>query len=88
MNTGEKKKYMIRGTKEGLWFEVVKLKSDDLPELVQGGEVVAEFEVDYSSEKKKFVLKRILFKKNIPKEDKAMILADAKDFVETLNVPE
>lgn len=83
------KKYIIRGTKEGLWFEVVKIgEGDDINELVAGGEVVAEFEIDFSNERKQFVLKKILFKKELSREEKVLILDNVKDFVASLNVQE
>jgi len=83
------KKYIIRGTKEGLWFEVVKIgEGDDINELVTGGEVVAEFEIDFSNERKQFVLKKILFKKELSREEKVLILDNVKDFVASLNVQE
>ena len=83
------KKYIIRGTKEGLWFEVVEIgDGDDINELVAGGEVVAEFEIDFSNERKQFVLKKILFKKELSREEKVLILDNVKDFVASLNVQE
>jgi len=83
------KKYIIRGTKEGLWFEVVEIgEGDDINELVSGGEVVAEFEIDFSNERKQFVLKKILFKKELSREEKVSILGNVKDFVASLNVQE
>ena len=83
------KKYIIRGMKEGLWFEVVKIgEGDDINELVAGGEVVAEFEIDFSNERKQFVLKKILFKKELSREEKVLILDNVKDFVASLNVQE
>jgi len=83
------KKYIIRGTKEGLWFEVVEIgEGDDINELVAGGEVVAEFEIDFSNERKQFVLKKILFKKELSREEKVLILDNVKDFVASLNVQE
>lgn len=83
------KKYIIRGTKEGLWFEVVEIgEGDDINELVSGGEVVAEFEIDFSNERKQFVLKKILFKKELSREEKVLILDNVKDFVASLNVQE
>jgi len=84
-----KKKYIIRGMKEGLWFEVVKIgEGDEINELVAGGEVVAEFEIDFSNERKQFVLKKILFKKELSREEKVLILDNVKDFVASLNVQE
>jgi len=83
------KKYIIRGTKEGLWFEVVEIgEGDDINELVAGGKVVAEFEIDFSNERKQFVLKKILFKKELSREEKVSILGNVKDFVASLNVQE
>ena len=42
--------YTIRGLREGLWYEVVKIdeKSEDIHELIRGGEVVASFEIALS----------------------------------------
>ena len=81
----ERPKYTIRGTKEGLWFEVIKLSDKDNPNTISSESIVAEFEIEYSKEKKKFVLKKILFKDDLSKEEKKFILEDVKDFVLSLN---
>ena len=83
MNLSDENKFVIRGTREGLWFEVAKISDND--DILNGGELVATFEIDYSPDEKKFKLTKIKFKENIDMETKVAILNEVKDFVESLN---
>ncbi len=77
------KKLIIRGTREGLWFEVAMVSDSD--NIISGGELVATFEVNYSKEDKKFKLSKIKFAENLDKKTKIAIISEVKDFVESLN---
>jgi len=89
LSSFQEKKYIIRGTKEGLWFEVLEISERDNPEdIIMSGKVVASFEIDYSKERGKFILKRILFEKSLTKDEKVIIMETVRDFVESLNAPD
>lgn len=77
-------KFIIRGTREGLWFEVVKISGDDI-DIASDGEVVAIFEIAYFNKEGRFKLSKIRFDNNLEKETKVIILNEVKDFVESLN---
>jgi len=78
-------RFIIRGTREGLWFEVVKVGDND--DLLNGGDLVAVFEIGYSHSEKKFRLTKIRFENKLNKDTKVEILNEVKDFIESLNQP-
>ena len=76
--------YLIRGTKEGLWYEVVFCQESS-GDPMKDGVVVSEFELDYSKERGRLVIKKLLFKGDLDKKQKEEILHAIEDFVESLN---
>lgn len=85
MLSSSDKKFIIRGTREGLWFEVVEIGDSD--DLISGGKLIALFEIDYSRSENRFKLSKIRFEGKLDKGTKVKILSEVKDFVESLNQP-